>query len=92
MCFPYVIFNIKNNIIIVLKKQNGFERSTFTLENKIFLTTGNDLNKFWFIDPITNIIGRFSSWLESIIFTFGNVSRDTSLIIGQSGLIFFHYI
>ena len=49
-------------------------------------------NTFWFIDPVTDIIGRFLSWLGSRIFTFGNVSRDTSLIIGQSGLIFFHYI
>ena len=40
----------------------------------------------------TLIIGRFLSWLGSRIFTFGNVSRDTSLIIGQSELIFFHYI
>ena len=39
-----------------------------------------------------DIIGRFLSWLGSLIFTFGNVSRDTSLIIGQSGLTFFHYI
>ena len=31
-----------------------------------------------------NIIGRFLSWLGSRIFTFGNVSRDTSLIIGQT--------
>ena len=61
MCFPYVIFIIKNNIIIVLKKQNGLKD---TLSHKIFLTTRNDLNKFWFIDPVTNIIGRFSSGVE----------------------------
>ena len=50
------------------------------------------LNTFLFIDPVTDIIGRFLSWLESRIFTFGNVSRDTSLIIWQSGLIFSHCI
>ena len=38
------------------------------------------------------IIERFLSGLGSRIFTFGNVSRDTSLVIRQSGLIFFHYI
>ena len=40
------------------------------------------LNTFWFIDPVTDIVGRFLSWLGSRIFTFGNVSRDTFLIIG----------
>ena len=35
------------------------------------------------------LIKRFLSWLGLHIFTFGNVSRDTSLVIGQSGLIFF---
>ena len=45
------------------------------------------LNTFWFIDPVTDIIGRFLSWLGSRIFTFGNVSRDTSLIIGQSSFV-----
>ena len=47
---------------------------------------------FKFIDLVVDIIGRFLSWLGSLIFTFGNVSRDISFIIGQSGLIFFHYI
>ena len=50
-----------------------------------------NLNTFCFINAVTDIIGRFLSWLRSRIFTFGNVSRDTSLIIRQSGLIFFHY-
>ena len=43
--------------------------------------------RFWFIDPVTDIIERFLSWLGSRIFTFGNVSRDTSLIIRQSELM-----
>ena len=34
-----------------------------------------NLNTFWFIDPVTDIIGRFLLWLGSSIFTFGNVSR-----------------
>ena len=46
------------------------------------------MNTFWFIDPVTDIIGRFLSWLGSRIFTFGNVSRDTSLIIGQRSIHF----
>ena len=61
-------------------------------QRKRFFATKAYLNTFWFIDPVTDIIGRFLSWLGSRILTFGNVLRDTSLIIGQSGLIFFHYI
>ena len=47
------------------------------------------LNTFWFIDPVTDIIGRFLSWLGSRIHTFDNVSRDTSLIIGYEMSFFF---
>ena len=28
------------------------------------------------LDPVTDIIGRFLSWLGSRIFTFGNVSKE----------------
>ena len=49
----------------------------------------NELNR-GIVQVISYLVGR--SWLGSRIFTFGNVSRDASLIIGQSGLIFFHYI
>ena len=31
------------------------------------------LKILWFTDPVTDIIGIFSSWLGSRIFTFGNV-------------------
>ena len=46
------------------------------------------LKTFWFIYPVTDIIGRFLSWLWSRTFTFGYVSRDTSLVIGKR-LIFY---
>ena len=56
--------------------------SVIGLRTFVIRQTLLNLKTFWFIDPVTDIIGIFFSlFLTSSIVAFGNVSRDTSLII-----------
>ena len=65
-----------------VRKTPGILKSLFPLSDFVPQYHAFHYNQF-----ITCLIGRFLSWFGSRIFTFGNVSRDTSFIIKQSGLI-----
>ena len=77
--------------IISMGKFMGYLFAGLSLFGIMFSTVRRRLNrpKIGKQNIHQNLIGRFLTWLGSRIFTFGNVSRDTSLIIGQSGLTFF---